>query len=932
MALTMVLAMSLPTSLVSAAPPTDETEFYYGVEYDWNSVDTDLENFTGLNLPDIFSEFMGAADDAGFEMIIGQIMSGSSNIYVHYSEDVTPQTIKDVDDEDVNVWSRTNDVTIRHGGLVDGVFMTEWSEQNFGSDNPTGFDVDISTSVQNLLNVDMTYTEYLNDDYELVGADMAFSMETASAMGFAFDAVVEGNGDSFPVDFDLVMSYGYSITDSNSEWRLNGPSPIYTNIPSWDYGIWDCNIDDDCGIIEGDYDGSMDYSVSITGIPTEDFGFDEGEFDLEISDSMGLVDKPFSKHIEDVEVEFSMADSMVIDIGNGEGATTNVEKCETCPPGNPLMFLMMGEVITATGESFADEIADEFSNDFGEEILNLFGLELDNDDDDWDEDWDEDEEQQMFTCANGDEIDMWRVGDYYYDCGDRSDEGILRATSGIYYFEELTGGVTVWNANTGYSGISCDNQYVSYNAASDFINNGVPDCNDGSDEPQDYDDDGDIDNYFICEEGGAVTIDKVMDGNDDCAQGSDEGKDTYYYELDMTLSNEDGTLLKTRNLRLCPYPDETNSNCDYQLNGNHIHENVMFYPEDGEHDEVVCFDWELRDESQVLDGGNECITTGVQWDYLWLYQMDPHSTYLEIDGQLFGTGGSNADGYSIDFTLKNSAQEVIWYHEWSSISNWYTANANIPESGEYCLQAIMKDDSGVVVDTKDVCTNVEIREHEEEAGDLWGIEFSEKLKNIGDAMGDSNLQNILETFGENLRQRLDNIEPLEQFPYQDGGFASMWSDEHATIVGVGLYADDDSGSYVMAGPTTQGYDSNPPTKMSIRYLTGVDAKNAAESMEDKDEIDEMVNMDEHNLDDIIQDLQDSGIDTSGLDLETPNVNLNDNSDNSGNSDNSDNSEEEEPSKTEEKADDDGLLPFVSPIAVLAVIALAGAVFGSKQRD
>ena len=175
----LLFAVTTPATSVTAAPPTEESEFYYGVEYDWNSINPDIENFTGLDLPEIFSEFMGAASDAGFELVIGQINSGSSNIYTHYSEDISPQTIKDVNNMDVDVWSRTNDVTIRHGGLIDGIFMTEWLEQAFGSD-PTGFNVDIELSLENMLNVDITYIEYFNDDNHLVGADMAFSISTSS--------------------------------------------------------------------------------------------------------------------------------------------------------------------------------------------------------------------------------------------------------------------------------------------------------------------------------------------------------------------------------------------------------------------------------------------------------------------------------------------------------------------------------------------------------------------------------------------------------------------------------------------------------------------------------------------------------------------------------------------------------------------------------
>ena len=48
----LLLASLAPLGSV-AAVPTEASEFYYGVEYDWSSVDTDLENFTGLDIPEI---------------------------------------------------------------------------------------------------------------------------------------------------------------------------------------------------------------------------------------------------------------------------------------------------------------------------------------------------------------------------------------------------------------------------------------------------------------------------------------------------------------------------------------------------------------------------------------------------------------------------------------------------------------------------------------------------------------------------------------------------------------------------------------------------------------------------------------------------------------------------------------------------------------
>ncbi|MDC0055941.1 hypothetical protein OAJ94_02700 [Deltaproteobacteria bacterium] len=57
----------------------------------------------------------------------------------------------------------------------------------------------------------------------------------------------------------------------------------------------------------------------------------------------------------------------------------------------------------------------------------------------------------------------------------------------------------------------------------DFVNDGDEDCDDGSDEPQDFDGDGVTDNWFDCHDGTNVSMDLVNDGNDDCAYGEDEG-------------------------------------------------------------------------------------------------------------------------------------------------------------------------------------------------------------------------------------------------------------------------------------------------------------------------------------------------------------------------------------------------------------------------
>ena len=54
------------------------------------------------------------------------------------------------------------------------------------------------------------------------------------------------------------------------------------------------------------------------------------------------------------------------------------------------------------------------------------------------------------------------------------------------------------------------------------VNDGTEDCGDGSDEPQDFDSDGTIDNWFYCIDGSNVSMELVNDGTDDCPYGDDE--------------------------------------------------------------------------------------------------------------------------------------------------------------------------------------------------------------------------------------------------------------------------------------------------------------------------------------------------------------------------------------------------------------------------
>ena len=406
----MMLLSIFPMTMVQAVP-TEASQYHYGVEYDWSSLDSDLENLTGLDVQELFSKLMDDADDAGFNLDLAQLTTGASNVYVHQYEDISTQTIQDLEGNDVDVWSRTSDVVLRHGLISDAVLMTDWSETTFGNE-PTGFDLDVIASVENILTVDVLYTEYLNADYEFVGADMDIDMTISNYANLNFDFAVEGDGEEFVVDLESGIEFSYSIA-SDAVWRMGNPSPVYIEAAANDNTRWNCielvsdvgvnegwdgtDVYDQCGSIDGTYTGSADYNIFLTGLPMEDFGYDEGQFDISITDSFS----DQGEYEEDAEmgnVAFNMRSDESLEVDLGDGTMTAVKACTSCPPGNPVMFIMMANALVHSSSSFGETISEDFEEEFeasfaeliedltGSEEANESGDQEESEDDSSDED------------------------------------------------------------------------------------------------------------------------------------------------------------------------------------------------------------------------------------------------------------------------------------------------------------------------------------------------------------------------------------------------------------------------------------------------------------------------------------------------------------------------------------------------------------------
>ena len=918
----MLLTALAPLAAVQAAPD-EASEYYYGVEYDWTSLDSDLQNVTGLDVQELFTEIMEDADNAGFNLDLGQLTTGSTNVYVHQTEDISAQTVENLNGTDVQVWSRTSDVTLRHGVLSNAIIMTDWSETTFGS-STTSFDVDVVATAENVLTVDILYTEYLNDAYELVGADMNIDMTVGADLDLGVDISLEGGGEDLNVDFDTGIDFTYSIASSDAEWRLGQPSPIYIQAAQNDHtqmfcvddaedvevvieGSGDAEIHDLCGELSGTFAGTADYELSLTGLPTEEFGLDAGEFDITVSDNLAESGNYQGDADELDGTSFSMRSDTPLQVDLGDGTNLNVVACDTCPPGSPMMFAMMGGVLAQASGAFGEAVAEELEANIEDSLADVFedlfgigdsaeGNGMDNGD-----------TTPMFTCDDGDLVRLNYVNDGEEDCNDGSDE------------EDFFVYVSTYSTTPSYTFFgTVPHEELSIESNDDFlcddgsliswyqVNNGYNNCQDGSDEYN-----ASSPTTFTCADGTTISFDAVNDDTGDCTGFDDEGIDGLY-TVQVTLTDEDGNVLADVNdYTLCD---------DYSLCNNTGYSSYLYFslPNSGEAlygDNTLCVESSLTNatsSSVMYTSAPVCKTS---------YTGPNAFGNMYIDGMTM-TANANTydfaqtDDATLHLSITNNQDVEIWSGtqafdgtESPSISH----EMDLSEEGEYCMEISMVQDGQTEafwMDTR--CDDATT------AGTP-----SDRLETIVEALTDSGLVSVLETFGENLEDTFTTFEndtETPEFPYVDGMWAPLWSNEKATIVGVAVYGyDEDDNGYLITGPATTDFSEElPMTFASIRYVTGVPAMEAQVTMVEANSLADIVDVEEHDLTQLEDALVEAGVDVSDLDL-TPGT------------DSTDEDETSTEQTAEELAEEDGLLPFLSPLSMMAVLGLAFVAFNTRRE-
>ena len=331
---------------------------------------------------------------------------------------------------------------------------------------------------------------------------------------------------------------------------------------------------------------------------------------------------------------------------------------------------------------------------------------------------------------------------------------------------------------------------------------------------------------------------------------------------------------------------------------------------DNSDEEFVCDDGEIIPPDWVNDGWEDCANgedeTYEQSDSvdIYVYMNDASESEMNFDYEVYGMDYS--EDYEISWTVtddegttSDAGSTAITDGSYSAYASEY---AEIDGFGEYCVDVeVTRISDSEVVGTHQECDSVSQE-----------IEPSDRLITIFEALAESTIDNTMESFGQNLENRLSNFEDDYDVAYEDGMAYALYDDATNRFVGIQLVASPGGTQwYTLIGPESTAYGT-PQRGLSVTYFTGIDAVEEAEEIEDQTDLSDLVDVTQHNTNEV--DAVNDGVDPATL------------PDTTGN----DGTEEVTEEVTEE--DVSSLLPFLSPVTTLAMIALAGMFVAIRSKD
>lgn len=337
---------------------------------------------------------------------------------------------------------------------------------------------------------------------------------------------------------------------------------------------------------------------------------------------------------------------------------------------------------------------------------------------------------------------------------------------------------------------------------------------------------------------------------------------------------------------------------------------------DNSDEEFVCDDGEIIPPYYVNDGWEDC-TNGEDETYeqqdsvdIYVYMNDASESEMNFDYEVYGMDYD--EDYEISWTVtddegttSDAGSTAITDGSYSAYESEY---AEIDGFGEYCVDVeVTRISDSAVVGTHQECDSVSQE-----------IEPSDRLVTIVEALAESTIDNTMESFGQNLENRLSNFEDDYDVAYEDGMAYALYDDATNRFVGFQLVASPGGTQwYTLIGPESTAYGT-PQRGLSVTYFTGIDAVQEAEDIEDQTDLSDLVDVTQHNTDEV--DAVNDGVDPATLPDE-PNNDGNDGNDGTDET-------------VEEVTEDDvsSLLPFLSPVTTLAMIALAGMFVSIRSKD